>query len=58
MGLMLAGGQSLIPIYPISQKVIVRIDDSAAILSYKTALPPWILKPTCRRQTSAAGVQL
>jgi hypothetical protein len=58
MGLMLAGGQSLILIYPISQKLIVCIDDSAAIWTDKTVLPPWTLKPTCRKQSSAAGVQL
>jgi len=58
MGLMLAGGQSLILIYPISQKLIVCIDDSAAIWTYKTVLPPWTLKPTCRKRSSAAGVQL
>jgi CheY-like chemotaxis protein len=38
MGLMLAGGQSLIPGYPISQKLILCIDDDAAILSYEKAL--------------------
>jgi hypothetical protein len=58
MGLMLAGGQSLILVYPISQKLILCIDDNAAIWSYKRALPPWTLEPTCRRQSSAAGVQL
>jgi CheY-like chemotaxis protein len=38
MGLMLAGGQSLIPGYPISQKLILCIEDDAAILSYEKAL--------------------
>jgi DNA-binding response OmpR family regulator len=36
--MVLAGGQSLISVHPISQKLILCIDDDAAILSYEKAL--------------------
>jgi CheY-like chemotaxis protein len=38
MSLMLAGGQSLILVHPVSQKLILCIDDDEAILSYEKAL--------------------